>query len=242
MTCSGQSERKRLKITFNGSVLILTSGFFPNKLLHCYPRERFSKQNTFKTPKQNRAETQFWRKKTTKKSPMCPFCWVLVNYLDSRLFNSTFGRWNAVSPWYKFLSLFFSLGTLSHIPLWCDQKCVQFALCSYCPGTMLSLCLVIFVGRCSSSVPVMLVCFGRWRHFILAGFSSLTCMCNVLWTASVLDWQNPFPHSWHLNGFSFEWMYLEGRTDKRSNVIWQHNSFSSRARETQTCFVLKRYP
>lgn len=25
------------------------------------------------------------------------------------------------------------------------------------------------------------------NHLILAGFSSLTCMCNVLWTASVLD-------------------------------------------------------
>lgn len=31
---------------------------------------------------------------------------------------------------------------------------------------------------------------------------------RILWTASVRDWQNPFPHSVHLNGFSFEWMYL----------------------------------
>lgn len=38
----------------------------------------------------------------------------------------------------------------------------------------------------------------------------LTCMCKVLWTARVLDWQKPFPHSWHLKGFSLEWMYLEG--------------------------------
>lgn len=42
--------------------------------------------------------------------------------------------------------------------------------------------------------------------------SNLTCMCNVLWTARVLDWQNPFPHSWHLNGFSLEWIYLEANT------------------------------
>lgn len=35
-------------------------------------------------------------------------------------------------------------------------------------------------------------------------------MCRVLWTARVLDWQKPFPHSWHLKGFSLEWMYLEG--------------------------------
>lgn len=34
-------------------------------------------------------------------------------------------------------------------------------------------------------------------------------MCRILWTANVLDWQNPLPHSEHLNGFSLEWMYLE---------------------------------
>jgi len=36
-------------------------------------------------------------------------------------------------------------------------------------------------------------------------------MCSVLWTARVLDWQKPFPHSWHLKGFSLEWMYLQGK-------------------------------
>lgn len=40
--------------------------------------------------------------------------------------------------------------------------------------------------------------------------AGLTCMCRVLWTARVLDWQKPFPHSWHLKGFSLEWMYLKG--------------------------------
>jgi len=39
----------------------------------------------------------------------------------------------------------------------------------------------------------------------LCGDSS---MCRILWTANVLDWQNPLPHSVHLNGFSFEWIYL----------------------------------
>lgn len=34
-------------------------------------------------------------------------------------------------------------------------------------------------------------------------------MCRILWTAKVRDWQKPFPHSVHLNGFSFEWIYLE---------------------------------
>lgn len=34
-------------------------------------------------------------------------------------------------------------------------------------------------------------------------------MCKILCTAKVLDWQNPFPHSVHLNGFSLECMYLE---------------------------------
>lgn len=34
-------------------------------------------------------------------------------------------------------------------------------------------------------------------------------MCRILWTARVRDWQNPFPHSAHLNGFSLLWMYLK---------------------------------
>jgi len=36
-----------------------------------------------------------------------------------------------------------------------------------------------------------------------------TCKCNVLWTAKVRDWQKPLPHSWHLKGFSLEWIYLQ---------------------------------
>lgn len=38
---------KRIKITFNGSILILTVRSFPSNLLHCYPREQLSKQNSF---------------------------------------------------------------------------------------------------------------------------------------------------------------------------------------------------
>ena len=38
----------------------------------------------------------------------------------------------------------------------------------------------------------------------LCGDSS---MCRILCTARVLDWQKPLPHSTHLKGFSFEWMY-----------------------------------
>lgn len=45
----------------------------------------------------------------------------------------------------------------------------------------------------------------RWQTGHLCGDSS---MCRILWTASVRDWQKPLPHSRHLNGFSFEWMYL----------------------------------
>lgn len=52
---------------------------------------------------------------------------------------------------------------------------------------------------------------GSAQHFTLAVLSSFTCECSVLWTARVLDWQNPFPHSWHLKGFSLEWMYLKAR-------------------------------
>lgn len=53
--------------------------------------------------------------------------------------------------------------------------------------------------------------FDLWLKLLLqtghlCGDSS---MCRILWTASVLDWQKPFPHSVHLNGFSFEWIYLE---------------------------------
>lgn len=61
------------------------------------------------------------------------------------------------------------------------------------------------------------VLFTKIRHLTLDGFSSFTCMCNVLWTARVLDWQKPFPHTWHLKGFSFEWMYL--RKKHKTNVL-----------------------
>lgn len=55
--------------------------------------------------------------------------------------------------------------------------------------------------------------FDRWLKLRLqtghlCGDSS---MCRILCTASVLDWQNPFPHSRHLKGFSFEWIYLESQ-------------------------------
>lgn len=51
-------------------------------------------------------------------------------------------------------------------------------------------------------------------------------MCRVLWTARVLDWQKPFPHSWHLKGFSLEWMYLEGnpRGERRCLERGAHSS------------------
>lgn len=55
--------------------------------------------------------------------------------------------------------------------------------------------------------------FERWLKLRLhtghlCGDSS---MCKILCTARVRDWQKPLPHSVHLNGFSFEWMYLKNR-------------------------------
>lgn len=52
--------------------------------------------------------------------------------------------------------------------------------------------------------------FDRWLKLRLqtghlCGDSS---MCRILCTAKVRDWQNPFPHSRHLKGFSLEWIYL----------------------------------
>lgn len=46
------------------------------------------------------------------------------------------------------------------------------------------------------------------------------CWCKIVvsrhmeflllrWLDNVLDWQNPLPHTGHLNGFSLTWMYLE---------------------------------
>lgn len=42
---------------------------------------------------------------------------------------------------------------------------------------------------------------------------------SILCTANVLDWQNPLPHSVHLNGFSFEWMYLFQRKKNREKIM-----------------------
>ena len=48
---------------------------------------------------------------------------------------------------------------------------------------------------------------GDWRLREEEEEGDLDSMWRILCTARVLDWQNPFPHSSHLNGFSFEWMY-----------------------------------
>lgn len=39
---------------------------------------------------------------------------------------------------------------------------------------------------------------------------------RILCTANVRDWQKPLPHSVHLNGFSFEWMYLFSMKKKKN--------------------------
>lgn len=38
--------------------------------------------------------------------------------------------------------------------------------------------------------------------------SLFSSACEARCTANVRDWQNPLPHSLHLNGLSFEWIYL----------------------------------
>ena len=55
----------------------------------------------------------------------------------------------------------------------------------------------------------------HWTNTDIASLCkhSHTCMWMVLWTARVRAWQNPFPHSPHLKGFSFEWIYLEIKMD-----------------------------
>lgn len=59
--------------------------------------------------------------------------------------------------------------------------------------------------------------FERWLKLRLhtghlCGDSS---KCNILCTANVRDWQKPLPHSLHLNGFSFEWMYLMAKRKRK---------------------------
>ena len=44
----------------------------------------------------------------------------------------------------------------------------------------------------------------RWQIGQRWGASS---KWSILWTARVLFWQNPFPQSSHLKGFSLEWIY-----------------------------------
>uniref|UniRef100_A0A1A9WI13 Uncharacterized protein n=1 Tax=Glossina brevipalpis TaxID=37001 RepID=A0A1A9WI13_9MUSC len=47
---------------------------------------------------------------------------------------------------------------------------------------------------------------------------------GILCTASVRDWQNPLPHSAHLKGFSFEWIYLvmKGKTNTKIKGDYNH--------------------
>lgn len=70
-------------------------------------------------------------------------------------------------------------------------------LCKHIPGC-------VCVRRCVFRFDLWLKLRLHTGH--LCGDSS---KCRTLWTASVLDWQNPLPHSPHLNGFSFEWIYLK---------------------------------
>lgn len=62
----------------------------------------------------------------------------------------------------------------------------------------------VWVSKCVFRLDLWLKLRLQTGH--LCGDSS---MWRILWTARVRDWQNPFPHSRHLKGFSFEWMYLE---------------------------------
>lgn len=81
---------------------------------------------------------------------------------------------------------------------WQPSKCSKWCLFA-------SLC----VSRCVFKLDLWLKLLLQTGH--LWGDSSI---CKILCTASVRDWQNPFPHSVHLNGFSFECMYLEHREQK----------------------------
>ena len=55
--------------------------------------------------------------------------------------------------------------------------------------------------------------FDRWlKHLWQMGQRiGVSSMWRILWTANVLDWQNPLPHSLHLKGFSFECIYRWSR-------------------------------
>lgn len=81
---------------------------------------------------------------------------------------------------------------------WQPSKCSKWCL-------LASLC----VSRCVFKLDLWLKLLLHTGH--LWGDSSI---CKILWTANVLDWQNPFPHSVHLKGFSFECMYLENGEQK----------------------------
>lgn len=72
------------------------------------------------------------------------------------------------------------------------------AISSNCLGL-----ISVWVSRCVLRLDLWLK--HRWQMGHRWGDSS---MWRILWTARVLDWQNPFPHSLHLKGFSLEWMYL----------------------------------
>lgn len=78
------------------------------------------------------------------------------------------------------------------------------------------------------------VCVNRWvfrfeRWLKLRLHTGHLCgdssKCNILCTASVRDWQNPLPHSVHLNGFSFEWIYLNVQQNERQKKGKERNEW-----------------
>lgn len=99
-------------------------------------------------------------------------------------------------------------------------------------------------SRCSRWCLFASLCVNRWVFRFdlwlklllqtghLCGDSS---MWRILCTANVLDWQNPFPHSVHLKGFSFEWIYLEKKIKKNNKflVLLKYNGITK-----QLCFIM----
>lgn len=114
-------------------------------------------------------------------------------------------------------------GTTAEVELFCEWLLLLFEL--FCGDDLAAACLHVLrpsdlsaisnscLGLISVCVSKCVFRFDLWlKHLWQIGQRiGVSSIWSIRWTANVLDWQNPLPHSLHLKGFSLEWIYRWSR-------------------------------